>query len=375
MHENQGVAKEYINDKEVSQVVAAKKWQHGSTAPRHKPPPRENQKEHPQLANVNRPPRVGKFSNYTPLTAPIIEIYHQIADRDILPKARQLKERTGGNKTLYCDYHRGYGHRTQDYFDLKHAIEQAIRDGKLPEFAKIIKEPKCTERERSPEREGRDPRTQRQAPRESPETDPAIIVNVITGKDIPRKSKSAIKKDLKILVVRNQTPAITTNNMITFSPKDFQYGTSAEDTPFVISAKIGTGLVRRILVDTGADSNILFRGAFDKLRLRNEILQTHRNGVTGLRDNFLKPDGSIVLPLTIGAGNQRKTILSEFVVLKDSTAYNVILGRKTISDLSAVIFTKFLLMKFIAKDGSIGTIHRDREIVAECDNTSLTLQK
>lgn len=184
------------------------------------------------------------------MLAPITEIYHQIADRGVLPKARPLKERTGGNKNLYCDYHRGYGHRTQHCIDLKDALEQAIRDGKLSEFAKIIRESKRTERDRSPEREGRNPRTQRQAPRESPETDPTIVVNVITSKDKPEKSKSALKKNLKVLAVRNQTPTIITNNAITFSPEDCQYGTSAKDAPFVISAKIGTGLVRRILLDT-----------------------------------------------------------------------------------------------------------------------------
>ncbi|XP_016195871.1 uncharacterized protein LOC107636915 [Arachis ipaensis] len=342
MHEIQGVAKEYINDEEVSQVVAANKRQHGSAqhglpANQHNPTPRENQKEHHKLA-------------------------------------RQLKERTGGNKILYCDYHRGYGHKTQDCFDLKDALEQAIRDGKLPEFARFIREPRRAKKERSPEREGRNPRTQKQGPRESPEADPTIIVNIITGKDVPGKSKSALKKDLKILAVKQQD-SNATNRAITFSPKDFQHGTSAEDAPFVISARIGTGLVRRILVDTGADSNILFKGAFDKLGLHDDNLQTYHNGVTGLGDNFLKPDGSIILPLTIGKRDQKKTILSEFVILKDSTASNVILGRKTINDLSAVIFTKYLLMKFTAEDGSIGTIHGDRETAAECDNTSLALRK
>ncbi|XP_072087040.1 uncharacterized protein [Arachis hypogaea] len=177
------------------------------------------------------------------------------------------------------------------------------------------------------------------------------------------------------MAVRNQTPTTAADNTITFLPEDCQHGTSAEDAPFVISARIGTGLVRRILVDTGADSNILFRGAFDKLGLHNDNLQTHRNGVTGLGDNFLKPDGSITLPITIGTNSQKKTILSEFVVLKDSTAYNVILGRKTINDFSAVIFTKYLLMKFRTDDGSIGTIHGDREVTTECDNTSLALRK
>ncbi|XP_072054271.1 uncharacterized protein [Arachis hypogaea] len=378
MHEIQNVAKDYINDEEVSQVVAANKrqhvaTQHGNPTPRHNPPPKENQRD--SLRPTHRPPRIGKFSNYTPLTAPITEVYHQIADRGVIPKARPLKERTGGNKALYCDYHRGYGHKTQDCFDLKDALEQAIRDGKLPEFVKFIREPRRADRDKSPEREGRNPRTQKPPSRENPEEDPTIIVNVITGKDVSNKSKLTMKKDLKIMAVRNHDPVTIADSAITFLPEDCQHGTSAEDAPFVISARIGTGLVRRILVDTGADSNILFRGAFDKLGLRNDNLQTHRHGITGLGDNFLKPDGSVTLPITIGTSNQRKTILSEFVVLKDSTAYNVILGRKTINDFSAVIFTKYLLMKFRADDGTIGTVRGDREVAAECDNNSLALRK
>ncbi|XP_025670704.1 uncharacterized protein [Arachis hypogaea] len=201
MHEIQNVARDYINDEEVSQVVAANKrqhsnTQHGNPSPRHNPPPRENQRDHPKPTNANRPPRIGKFSNYTPLTAPITEIYHKIADRGIIPKARQLKERTSGNKTLYCDYHQGYGHRTQDCFDLKDALKQAIRDGKLPEFAKIIREPKRAERDSSTEREWRNPRMPKQ-PKDSPEDDPTIIVNVITGKDVSGKSKSTLKRTSK----------------------------------------------------------------------------------------------------------------------------------------------------------------------------------
>ncbi|XP_016206860.1 uncharacterized protein LOC107647280 [Arachis ipaensis] len=76
MHEIQNVARDYINDEEVSQVVAANKrqhnnTQHGNPAPRHNPPPRENQRDHPKPTNTNRLSRTGKFSNYIPLTAPI----------------------------------------------------------------------------------------------------------------------------------------------------------------------------------------------------------------------------------------------------------------------------------------------------------------
>nr|XP_025661621.1 uncharacterized protein LOC112757229 [Arachis hypogaea] len=106
------------------------------------------------------------------------------------------------------------------------------------------------------------------------------------------------------------------------------------------------------------------------MAVRNQVpISAADNTITFL------PDGSITLPITIGTSSQKKTILSEFVVLKDSTAYNVILGRKTINDFSAVIFTKYLLMKFRTDDGSVGTIHGDREVAAECDNTSQALRK
>ncbi|XP_025678173.1 uncharacterized protein [Arachis hypogaea] len=106
MKKIQTVAREYINDEEVSQVVVANKWQPSYNQPR----------QH--------------------------EVYQQIAEKGILSKSRPLKDRTGGNKSLYCDYHKGYGHKTQDCFDLKDALEQAIRDGKLAKFSHLIREPR-----------------------------------------------------------------------------------------------------------------------------------------------------------------------------------------------------------------------------------------
>ncbi|XP_057719254.1 uncharacterized protein LOC130933647 [Arachis stenosperma] len=131
MQEMQNVAREYINDKE-----------HGSG---------ERLKEHTKdgvPARTSKPfPRVGKFTNYTPFTVPIVEVYQQIAEKGILSKPRPLKDRTRGNKNLYCDYHKGYGHKTQDCFDVKDALEQAIWDGKLVEFSHLIREPRRRERD------------------------------------------------------------------------------------------------------------------------------------------------------------------------------------------------------------------------------------
>ncbi|XP_015938645.1 uncharacterized protein LOC107464228 [Arachis duranensis] len=143
----------------------------------------------------------------------------------------------------------------------------------------------------------------------------------------------------------------------------------------VITARVGTGLVKRILVDTGADSNIMFHNVFDALGLKDADLTTHQHGVIGLGDHFIKPDGVISLPISVGQKQGRRSAMAEFVILRDSTAYNIILGRKTINDFEAIINTKLLVMKFVADDGSIGTIRGDLETAVACDNASLSLRK
>ncbi|XP_057719185.1 uncharacterized protein LOC130933573 [Arachis stenosperma] len=103
MHEIQTVAKEYINDEEVSQVVAANK-RHSSYNPPRQQGNRERLKEQARDGGPSKAPRpfsrIRKFTNYTPLTLPIMEVYQQIAEKGILSKPRPLKDRTGGNKSL-----------------------------------------------------------------------------------------------------------------------------------------------------------------------------------------------------------------------------------------------------------------------------------
>ncbi|XP_072080854.1 uncharacterized protein [Arachis hypogaea] len=337
MQEIQCVAKEYINDEEVSRVVAANKRQPAYNQARHYEG-RERPKEHARDGGPSKTPkpfpRVGKFTNYTPLTASITEVYQQIAEKGILSKPRPLKDRTGGNKNLYCEYHKGY------------------RDGKLADFSHLIREP----RRRNQDHDSEDrPRSTRR--RQEPEGDDhgLTVVNVVTARNTAPRSRSAWKKDAKVL-------AVSTSSVrgprglppIFFGPEDQWFDEAPESPPMFITAKVGTGLVKRILVDTGADSNIMFRNVFDALGLRDADLTTHQHGVVGLGDHFIMPDGIISLPTSVGQGQKRRTVMADFVILRDSTAYNIILGRKIINNLGAAISTKLLVMKSPARIASSG---------------------
>ncbi|XP_016206368.1 uncharacterized protein LOC107646718 [Arachis ipaensis] len=235
MQEIQNVAREYINDEEVSQVVAANKRQPTNHPPL-QPGCGERPKEFSKDGGSTKPfkpfPRVEKFTNYTPLTAPIVEAYQQIADKGILSKPRQPKERTGRNKNLYGDYHKGFGHKTQDCFDLKDALEQAIREGKLVEFSQFIREPRRRERERSKENKGRAVKP-RQEPNEDYEHG-LTVVNVVIGRDTPPRSKSATKKDAKILAVSSSNCKTSSRETptISFGPEDQWFHDIPENPPW-----------------------------------------------------------------------------------------------------------------------------------------------
>ncbi|XP_072080984.1 uncharacterized protein [Arachis hypogaea] len=174
MQEIQSVAREYINDEEVSQVVAANKRQ--------------------------------------PSSLP------KIAEKGILSKPRPLKDRTGRNKSLYCYYHKGYRHKTHDCFDLKDALEQAIRDRKLAEFSHLIREPRRRDRDREGEDKTRAARRRHEP--EDKEHD-LTIVNVVTARDAPPRSRLAHKKDAKVLAVSSSSVRSSKRlPPISFGPED-----------------------------------------------------------------------------------------------------------------------------------------------------------
>nr|XP_025632476.1 uncharacterized protein LOC112727076 [Arachis hypogaea] len=307
MQEIQNVAREYINDEEVSQVVAANKRQ----------------------PTYNQPRQHGS--------------------------GERLKE------------------HSKDAVPAKNS-GPFPPDGKLAKLSHLIREPRRQDRDRPEDKD----RVVRQ--RREPEEDSKrglTVVNIVVGRDVAPRSTSACRKDAKVLAISSSSTAPPPGKvpLISFGPEDQWTEGMQENLPMVIMARVGTGLVKRILVDTGADSNIMFRNVFDALGLRDADLKIHQHGVVGLGDHFIKLDGIIYLPIFIGRGPVRRTVMAEFIVLRDFTAYNIIMGRETINDLRAIIYTKLLVMKFVADNGSIGSIKGDLETTVKCDNASLSLRK
>ena len=61
------------------------------------------------------------------------------------------------------------------------------------------------------------------------------------------------------------------------------------DDPMVISAAMVNAEVKRVFVDQGSSADILFRDAFDKLRLNNADLQMHKEELIGFSGEKVHP--------------------------------------------------------------------------------------
>ena len=80
-------------------------------------------------------PPGGRFTNFTPLNAPLDQVLMQIKDEGTLTFPGKLKsDPTKRSRNKYCCFYHDHGHDTADCYDLKQQIETLIREGKLQKF-------------------------------------------------------------------------------------------------------------------------------------------------------------------------------------------------------------------------------------------------
>ena len=72
---------------------------------------------------------------FTPLTASVSQVLREVRNKQFLRWPTQMKsDPTTRDNTRYCEFHRDYGHRTDDCIQLKKEIEYLIRRGYLRRF-------------------------------------------------------------------------------------------------------------------------------------------------------------------------------------------------------------------------------------------------
>ncbi|XP_072058051.1 uncharacterized protein [Arachis hypogaea] len=58
----------------------------------------------------------------------------KICHTERLPSPRPIKNKKGGSRSEYCEYHKLYGHSTNDCYNMKNEIEKLVREGRLDRY-------------------------------------------------------------------------------------------------------------------------------------------------------------------------------------------------------------------------------------------------
>ncbi|XP_072076817.1 uncharacterized protein [Arachis hypogaea] len=160
---------------------------------------------------------------------------------------------------------------------------------------------------------------------------------------------------------------------ITFTQEDAVGIIPGHDDPMVITIILANANLHRTLIDQESSADILFKSAFDKLGPQDKELRAYPNSLFGLRDTPIQPLGYISIHTTFGKGTRSRTLSIDYIVVNVSSAYNALIGRTMLNQLTAVVSTLHLCMKFPAPEG-IATIKGDQKLARPSYNKSLNLK-
>jgi len=155
-----------------------------------------------------------------------------------------------------------------------------------------------------------------------------------------------------------------------FNDNDLEGRQYPHTDPMVISAWFGPAEVFRFLVDTGSSVNILFKHAFNKMRLSMKDMTACNKPLHGFTRNPKMPLGQLDLFVELGSHPRSVVRKQTFFLIYSHSAYNAFLGRLALSDFQIVLAPWCLKIKF-PTDNGLGEIEGNQDAPRYCYVTEL----
>ena len=311
---------------------------------------------------------------FTPLTASVSQVLHEVQNEQFLRWPTQMKsDLATRDNTKYCEFHRDYGHRTDNCIQLRRAIEYLIQRRYLRSFI-------------SPGNQAQSQtQNQNQAPTQQPpprqtttqHQQPLGEIHVISGGFAGGGESSSARKahmcsirsaDMGEIQVVSKLPRVDTT--ITFSDSDLEGCQHPHDDPLVVRAIVANTTVHQVLVNNGSSTDIIFVSAFDKMSIGREKLEPFSTHLRGFFGEKVLPLGSIQLVLTLGEPPCQTTTTARFLIVDAPSAYNMLLGRPSRNAIKAVPSAYHMVIKFPTTHG-VGTVRGDQRVARECYTASM----
>ena len=190
------------------------------------------------------------------------------------------------------------------------------------------------------------------------------------------QSKSKRKQHLKnVMAIEGSSKRAKEDEswQIKFSSLDTDIVQDSGNDPIAVSAIINTFLVERILIDDGSAVEVLMWKAFKKMELEESQLKPS-GPIYGIANQPIRPNGIITLPITIGQGEHTITVMADFLVVDQLSAYNAIIGRPLMKKTNMVSAVYCLTVKFPTPT-EVGYIKTDQATARQCHIQAIHLSK
>ncbi|XP_021836028.2 uncharacterized protein [Spinacia oleracea] len=261
---------------------------------------------------------------------------------------------------LYCHFHSDIGHDTKECKSLKKALDGLASKGFLKSYIS-----KNTVGSGKPfYKKNKSPPSEEDGNRTDPEFVAVISGGLAAGGPTMRGQKDYAKRLGQVML----SGKATTDPFPKVEIGEADRGKIAtpHDDPLVIELKVANLRVRRILVDTGSTSDIISLECLNRLQHDSSKIEKIHYPIIGFGGSIIHPVGIISLPLRMGNKKESRQMDVRFLIVKDLTAYNIILGRPTLNKAKAVIVTHLMLLKFVCDYGSVSTIHVNQQQAKNC---------
>ena len=171
---------------------------------------------------------------------------------------------TTRDNSKYSEFHRDYGHSTDDCIQLKREVEYLIQCGYLRRFISPENQPHNQSQNQAPPQQPPPQQTTTQ------HQQPLGEIQVISGGFVGGGESSSARKahlrsirSIEIAEIQAVSKLPRLDTSITFSDSDLEGCQHPHDDRLVVRAIVANKTVHRVLIDNGSSADIIFASAFD----------------------------------------------------------------------------------------------------------------